>query len=89
MFGFSLPKLLFTILIIAVVWYGFKALGRIQERRESTERKAAPGKTARRKPPPVASDPDTEDMVACPKCGTYVPARGATSCGREDCPYPG
>jgi len=27
-FGFSLPKLLFTVLIIGAVWYGFKLLGR-------------------------------------------------------------
>ena len=29
----------------------------------------------------------TEDLVPCPKCGAYVAARGATSCGRSDCPY--
>jgi len=28
MFGFSLPKLLFTALLIGVVWYGFKYLSR-------------------------------------------------------------
>ena len=28
MFGFSLPKLIFTVLIIGAVWYGFKLLGR-------------------------------------------------------------
>jgi len=28
-----------------------------------------------------------EDMIACRVCGAYVPARGARSCGRADCPY--
>ncbi len=28
MFGFSLPKLLFTVLVIGAVWYGYKLLGR-------------------------------------------------------------
>jgi len=91
MFGFSLPKLLFTILVVVVVVYGFKAIGRLQERRESDEE-------AVRKPPPrsgggkSASAPratEAEDMVACPACGTYVAAHGARSCGRADCPYPG
>lgn len=31
MFGFSLPKILLLIVIIAVVWYGFKAVSRIQK----------------------------------------------------------
>ena len=31
MFGFSLPKILLLVVIIAVVWYGFKAIGRIQK----------------------------------------------------------
>ena len=35
----------------------------------------------------AASAGQTEDLVPCPKCGAYVAARGATSCGRDDCPY--
>lgn len=88
MFGFSLPKLLFTILVIAAVWYGFKMLSRWQERREnadSAERAPARRRRRRRETPP----PEAEDMVACALCGTYVAARGARSCGRADCPYPG
>jgi len=30
---------------------------------------------------------EAEDLVPCPRCGAYVAARGATSCGRSDCPY--
>ena len=28
--GFGLPKILLLIVVIAVVWYGFKALGRMK-----------------------------------------------------------
>jgi uncharacterized protein len=85
MFGFSLPKLLFTILVVVVVIYGFKALSRLQERRAREVANArARSRTGARAREPV----DVEDMVACPVCGTFVAARGARSCGRNDCPYP-
>lgn len=29
------------------------------------------------------------DMKDCPRCGAYVPAEFPTSCGRQDCPFPG
>ena len=37
MFGFSLPKLLFTALIIGAVWYGFKYLNRRNGENTSTD----------------------------------------------------
>jgi hypothetical protein len=86
MFGFSLPKLLFTILIVVVVIYGFKAIGRLQEHRE---REVAESKRRRPRAGSGARAADAEDMVACPVCGTYVSAAGARACGRDDCPYPG
>ncbi len=81
MFGFSLIKLLFTAAVIAAVWYGYKWIGRIQAQR------AAEGKLggARPRPGPAA----VEDMIRCPVCDSFVTASAATSCGREDCPYPG
>ena len=89
MFGFSLPKLLFTILVIAAVWYGFKMLARWQERRENADgAERAPARRRRRRRETAAA-PEAEDMVACALCGTYVAAQGARSCGRADCPYPG
>jgi len=86
MFGFSLPKLLLTILIVVLVVYGFKAVTRLQQRREQEIAQVKGRRTgAARK----AQAADTEDMVACPTCGTFVSARGARACGRDDCPYPG
>ena len=87
MFGFSLQKLLFTILVIAVVWYGFKMIARLQEKRSGGDERSrrAPSRRRRRRGAPV----EAEEMVACALCGTFVATRNARSCGRDDCPYPG
>ncbi len=76
MFGFSLPKLIVLAAIIAVVWYGFKFLGRLEAKRKA-ELKAGKNQT---------EGGATQSMVKCPVCETYV-AAGAGSCGRSDCPY--
>ncbi len=85
MFGFSLPKLIFTVLVVVVVFYGFKAVSQLQERRERqvANRRKSGGSGAAAKPSAAV-----EDMVACDVCGTFVPSRSARSCGRGDCPYP-
>ncbi|GBD42271.1 hypothetical protein HRbin39_01660 [bacterium HR39] len=77
MFGLSLTKLLFTVLVIVAVWKGFRMLGRLQEQRaERARREAArraPASAARRTPPPPAPD-GTLELEPCPLCGTYVPS---------------
>ncbi len=84
MFGFSIQKLLFTIAIIVIVWYGFKLIGRIDKKRR------AQVKNARKRSRKPSSALDAEDMVQCAHCGTYYSAtKGAKSCGQPDCPYPG
>ena len=89
MFGFSIQKLLVLVAVIAAVWYGFKLIGRLRDQRKADDRLRAssahrfwPG---RGKSDPPASD--AEEMVECPVCQAYVPVRGATGCGRSDCPY--
>lgn len=90
MFGFSLQKLLFTILVIAIVWYGFKMIARIQERRsEGDAATRRPPSRGRRRRRGGGAPVEAEEMVACELCGTFVPARNARSCGRDDCPWPG
>ncbi len=79
MFGFSLAKLLVLAAIIAVVWYGFKIIGR---RNQASQSKMADEKTG------GGERISAEDTVECPRCGTYVVPKGAVSCGRADCPYP-
>ncbi len=94
MFGIpSLQKLLVLAAIIAAVWYGFKFVGRLQDAREAEQKLRAGGtrqpkarwRWAKRPAAPEASQ--AEDMVECPVCQAYVPARGASRCERPGCPY--
>ena len=80
MLGFSIQKLLFTAFAIFAVWYGFKWVGRVQAQRKERARLDAEAGGG-----PVG----TEEMVQCPACDSFVPASGASSCGRDNCPYPG
>lgn len=76
-------KLLFTLIAIAALWFGLKYVSRMSELK---------GREAERREREVAAakklDGTAEDMAQCRSCGAYVPARGATSCGRPDCPFP-
>jgi len=87
MLGFSITKLLFTIGAIAVIWYGFKWVGRMQEQRAAAEKRKP--KTARAADKSDAGADAIEDMVACSTCGDFVAAKGTRACGRDNCPYPG
>jgi hypothetical protein len=87
MFGFSPTKLIFTIAIVAAVWYGFKFLGRMSEKKEAT--KTPTGNSNRSNDAAPSSDPAAVEMIQCKTCGDYVASSNARSCGREDCPYPG
>ncbi len=84
MFGFSIAKLIFTVVIIAAVWYGFKWLDRLGKvrRGELDASRRSGGAGAR----PVEG---TQDMVKCSVCGIFVAAEGTGDCGRGDCPYRG
>ena len=92
MFGFSLTKILFTVAVIVIVWQGYKWLGRMQTRRDAIARETGRGRGRGRRAAAPAAAPfsaEVEDMVECTVCGSFVPARGAVSCGRGECPYPG
>ncbi len=78
MFGFSLPKLLVIVAVIATVWYFFKLVGRRNQ-------VGAAVKKSRRTTKEKARD-EIEDLVQCAVCSTYVQPRSAT-CVRGDCPY--
>jgi uncharacterized protein len=98
MLGFSLQKLLLLAAIIAAVWYAFKFIGQLDRARKEERLRGggkkprgwnlrsgsgeAGRKQARDKPPPPA-----EELVQCWACKSYVPAKSARSCGRDDCPY--
>lgn len=88
MFGFSITKLVFTIVIVVVVWQAFKYFTRLSDQREDRARMNG-GKSQKSKgraddPAP----PGVEDMVKCSVCDSYV-ARGSQPCGKEGCPFRG
>lgn len=73
-------KIIFTILLVAVVWFAFRAYTRMADQRE----KRAQMERSRANPVPEG----VEDMVQCSLCGSYV-TRGAKSCGKDGCPFRG
>ena len=99
MLGFSIQKLLFTVAVIVAVWYGFKWVGRMKKMRDQERdkirrqsRNGVGGNQAGGSHAGGGSGApagDAEEMVECPACGAFVAARGAKSCGRDDCPYTG
>ena len=98
MLGFSLQKLLVLALLVGAVWYGFKYVGRLDAARKRVTKaaRAAAEKAAEHAAGGAAggdggaaSEPVAQDMERCETCGDYVAAVGASSCGREACPYPG
>ena len=74
MFGFSIQKLVFTVLLIVIVLYGKRLIGRI-----GSQSKSVGGGAGAR--------PVSEDTQQCAVCGVYVSAHKPSSCGRSDCPY--
>jgi uncharacterized protein len=87
MFGFSITKLIFTVVIIAAVWYGFKWLDRLgKERRGELDASRRSGGGGGEGAPPAES---AQEMVKCRVCGIFVAASGTGDCGRGDCPYRG
>jgi hypothetical protein len=82
MFGFSMPKFLLFALVIAIVWFGFRYVSRVDAiRRQLRE------EMKRRQRPQGPVRIEAEDLVKCAQCGAYVAARSGASCGRTDCPW--
>lgn len=84
---FSIPsfsKILVFLAIIALVWVGFRLVGRLDQARKQEARRQKDGGRVRGA---GRQRPEVEETVRCRVCGAFVAARGATSCGRADCPY--
>jgi uncharacterized protein len=87
MFGFSPSKILFTVVIIAVVWYGFKWLNRLQDGQKKGNKKPPQDTTRSDNAAASAEDINYEELVACSKCGDFVVADKKSGCGKDGCPY--
>ena len=80
MFGLSLTKILFTILIAVVVWKGFALVGRLARERQAQQlrRQASqPSKAGH------GGRPRTIELVECRRCGAYFDPREGCACGHR------
>ncbi|MCW5698664.1 MAG: hypothetical protein KIT00_02360 [Rhodospirillales bacterium] len=93
MFGLSLPKILFTVLVAYAVWSAYRWWNRTEARRKAEVEARMREEVARasslhgrgNRPNPDKA----EETECCPVCNTYVATGAARSCGRRDCPFPG
>lgn len=76
-------KILLTVAVVAVIWFGFRAFQRQAERRDKAVRSSS---GAGQHFTPDMDGDSVRDLVKCPLCNTWRPA-GAASCGRSQCPY--
>lgn len=87
----TFPKLLLVAVVIGVFWW-WNRRNQIRAReRADLDREARGGvgrsqaKSGKGAAKNAAAKP-VEDMAQCKVCGAYVPAKGASRCGRADCP---
>lgn len=85
----TLPKLLVIVAVIAVFWWWHRRNQiRRREQAELDRNPRAPNtRNAAKGGAKGGAAKPIEDMAQCKVCGAYVPAKGATRCGRADCPY--
>lgn len=80
-------KILLTVTVVALIWFGFRYLSRMAELREKRpQARAVPGQAPSGAAGGNAAG-EVQDLVPCRVCGTWQPGRSARSCGRPDCPY--
>ena len=78
MLGFSLTKFVLLAAIVAVIWYGFKFVGRGEQRQKK--------ELAEFRKPELVDINDVGEMIKCSKCDAFVTANGAINCGLSQCP---
>lgn len=78
MLGLSVGKILFTILIIVVVWKAFAMISRLQQAQKQRVRDRGRSRPATRH-----GRGQTVDLVACPRCGSYYDPAIGCECGHR------
>ncbi len=71
-------KVIFTVLVVYVVWFSFKNWARIQSAYKEVQ--DAKDREAGIAPKSKSRQPVVQDLVPCPKCGAYVASGTACSC---------
>lgn len=77
MFGLSLTKIIFTILVIVVVWKGFALVTRIARERERALAQRVRDRPARRR------RGEAVELVRCARCGAYFDPADGCRCGQS------
>lgn len=77
-------KFLLTVAVVALIWFGFKYLQRVQELRSRAATRKPDGEKPRFQP--VDNGESVQDLVKCPRCSTYRSSK-LGSCGQQGCPY--
>lgn len=80
----TLPKILLIVAVIGVIWWWHRRNQIKARERAELDRNPRAGRT--KSGAKGNSAKPIEDMAQCRVCGAYVPAKGATRCGRADCP---
>jgi hypothetical protein len=89
----SLSKLLVLAAIVFAVWYAFNYITRLGQQQQQRRGPQPPprGYGQRRQGSTTGGGAGNagavEELTPCPRCGTYVAARGASPCNRPDCPW--
>jgi len=79
-FGLSLTKILFTVLVIVLVWEGFGLVNRLARERAASlgrERRERPARHRRQ----GRAGGATVELVRCARCGAYVDPAEGCGCG--------
>lgn len=77
MFGLSLAKIIFTVLVIVIVWKGFALVTRIARERERALGQRVRGRPARRR------QGEAVELERCPRCGAYFDPADGCRCGQS------
>ena len=73
--GLSLTKILFTVLIVVVVWKGFVLIARLAREREVRAVRHKSGGRGE------ARGPGTIELIECARCGAYFDPKQGCRCG--------
>ena len=77
---FSLVKILFTVAVIYRVWVGFKYRRRIAKVTEQVMKEKASAARAAETAARPPGAPVAQDLVPCPRCGSYIAAGTRCAC---------
>lgn len=68
MFTLSFGKIVVVVLAILAAWKGMRLVSALQRKLEASERPPQPSPRST-----ATAPPEPTELVACPRCGTYVP----------------